>query len=378
MRAASQSSPVISRMEAKKTPLRICGRSIGRGQTGDLGVRVSQRYTGDPISIPIRIIRGRKSGPTVFVAGAVHGDETNGMGIVHELMFSNELAVVRGSLILIPVVNVFGFETHQRYMPDRRDLNRSFPGSAAGSLTSRVAHIFFTEVLQKCDFGIDLHTAPTERTNFPNIRGDLSVPGVRRLARAFGCELIINSKGPEGSLRREATKSGCPTVVLEAGESRKIEPRVLEVGVRGVQNILRDLGMIAGEPVGPAHQVRVDRATWVRSDVGGILRFHVSPGDPIEENQPIATNASVFGKEQNVLTSPVAGIVLGMTTLPTVKPGEPVCHIAIPRGSLKAVRRSMAQVGDDKLHERLRRDLATNISVSEREIEPNDLDAADV
>jgi predicted deacylase len=265
------------------------------------------------------------------------------------------------------VVNIFGFETQDRYMPDRRDLNRFFPGSESGSLTSRVARAVFQALVPRCDYGIDLHTAAIPRTNFPNVRGDLSVPEVRRLAHAFGCELMINGKGPEGALRRAATRAGCPTIIFEAGEPGKIEPGILETGVRGIHNVLKTLSMMPGTPARPPFQTRVEKATWVRARVGGILRFHVAPGEPVDEGQPIATNASVFGLEQNVLRAPVSGVVLGVTTLPTVKPGEPVCYIAVPSRSLRSVRRALADAPDDSLHRRLRDDLATNISVSERE-----------
>lgn len=341
--------------------------SIARGETRDIHLRVSQSAAGDPVTLPIRVIRAKKPGPRVFVTAAVHGDELNGMGVIHTLLFEEPLDLVTGTLALVPVLNIFGFEARDRYMPDGRDLNRSFPGMETGSLSSRVARIIFREIVQGSDYGVDLHSAAAPRTNFPNVRGDLSVPSVRSLARAFGCELIVNGKGPEKSLRREATRAGCPTIILEAGEPGKIEPAILEVGIRGVKNVLKALGMLDGEPIRPAYQARVNKATWVRADVGGILRFHVSPGEPVEADQPIATNVSVFGREQSVLVSPVDGIVLGMTTLPTVKPGEPVCHIAIPDKTLRVVRKAIAKGDPQALHHRLRTDLATNISVSEWE-----------
>ncbi len=346
---------------------KIAKHNIPSGRTTDVHLVVSQRYTGDPINLPIRVIRARRPGPTVFVTAAVHGDELNGMGIIHELMFSQEISLTRGAVVLVPVINIFGFETQDRYMPDRRDLNRCFPGSETGSLSSRVAHIIFQEIIRRCDFGIDLHTAAGSRTNFPNVRGDLNVPEVRRLAKLFGCEIMVSGKGPVGSLRREATRAGCPTIILEAGETFKIEPSVLEIGVRGVFNVLKGLEMMRGQPVRPTYQTRVTKSTWVRSAVGGILRFHVSPGQLVQRGDAIATNASVFGKEQNVLLSPVSGIVMGMTTLPTVKPGEPVCHIAVLSKSLSVVRAALTGVPDGSLSQRLRDDLATNISVTERE-----------
>ncbi|MEM9415082.1 MAG: succinylglutamate desuccinylase/aspartoacylase family protein [Planctomycetota bacterium] len=347
----------------------LAGVSVPRGTVRDIRLPISERYTGDPISLPLRVIRGRESGPTLFVSAAVHGEELNGTGVIHELMHARPPTIKAGTLILVPVVNIFGFEVQSRYMPDRRDLNRSFPGSATGSLTRRVANIFFEQIVKRSDFGIDLHTAAAQRTNFPNVRGDLNNEGVKRLAKAFGCELMVHGKGPEGSLRREATAAGCPTMILEAGEPLKIEPGVLEIGLRGVNNVMVDLGMIKGQAEHPSYQARINKSLWVRASVGGFLRFHVSPGELVAEGQPIATNTSVFGQERNVLESPTDGIVLGMTTLPTVKPGEPVCHIALPQGSLRQIRRAHRHVSRDKLHRRLRRELATNITLAEREAE---------
>ena len=345
--------------------LTIGSTPISRGETRDLRIRVSETYLGRPVDLPVRVVRAAKSGPIVFVTAAVHGDELNGTGIIRELMFDTGVALTKGTLILVPAVNIFGFESHTRYMPDRRDLNRSFPGSASGSLSSRVANVIFETIVAPCDYGIDLHTAAARRTNFPNVRGDLTDPEVRRIASAFGCELMVNSKGPDGSLRRTACKAGCPTIILEAGEPGKIEPSVLEIGVRGVRNVLTNLEMLSGPDVRPAYQTRVDKTVWLRAETGGLLFFHVVPGEIVEVNQPIATTANVFGKEHNVLVSPVGGIVLGMTTFPNVKPGDPVCHVAIPKRSTERIRKTLDRVSQQSIHQRLRDDLATNISVSE-------------
>jgi len=232
-------------------------------------------------------------------------------------------------------------------------------------MTSRVARVLYKEIIAKCDFGIDLHTGASGRTNFPNVRGDLRNPGVRRLARAFGCEVIMHGAGPEGSLRREAVKAGCPTILLEAGEPSKIEPAVQEVGVRGILNVLAELDMIHREPERPAWQVLVRKTTWVRAERAGILRFHVGPGDLVEAGQPLATNVSIFGRAQSVLIAPQDGIVLGMTTLPAVKPGEPVCHLALPGRSIQRIRRALENAGDDSIHQRMRDDFATRVTVTE-------------
>ena len=342
--------------------LKIGQYRIPRDTTQDIRVKISETYTGDPVALPVRVIRGRRKGPTVFVSAAIHGDEINGTGIIHELM-CDPPNLEAGTLLLIPVVNIFGFESGDRYMPDRRDLNRTFPGIADGSLASRVAHAIFHKLLSACDFGIDLHTAAEARTNFPNVRGDLSNPGVRRIARAFGSELLVNGKGPEGSLRRELCKAGCPTFILEAGEPRKMEPSILKLGSRGVRNVLIELGMVDGTPMPPLFHARVDKTTWVRAQVGGLLRFHVSPGDVVERDQPLATNITVFGAEQNVITTPDDGIMLSITTLPTVKPGEPICHIAVPRRSVKTIRNALGRAPAASFYHQARNDLATSISV---------------
>lgn len=356
------------------------GHKVKPGETADLRLPVSERYTGDSISLPVRVIRGKKEGPKVFVTAAIHGEELNGLGVVHELMCGEPVELERGTLALLPVVNIFGVETQSRYMPDRRDLNRCFPGSASGSLTSRVARTVF-DALQGFDFGIDLHTAAALRTNFPNVRGDFTQASIRRLAKAFGCELMVNGKGPDGAFRREMVRAGCPTVVVEAGEPLKIEPGVLETGLRGVRNVLKELHMLPGEPQLPDFQVRIDKTAWVRATVGGILRFHVTPGQSVEQGQPIATNTSVFGESNNVLEAPVSGVVLGMTTLPLVKPGEPVVHLATLSTRQLARLRKARNEGADGTGSRVRRHLATNIAVAdvdtaEREVNPPDTDAA--
>ena len=339
----------------------LAGQSVAAGQQADIKLKVSETYLGDDVSIHLRVIRAKRPGPTVFITAAIHGDELNGVGVIHDLLFNDSLDLSRGTLILVPVVNVFGFEANVRYLPDRRDLNRSFPGSAHGSLAARVAHSFFENVVRRCDYGIDLHTAAIQRTNYPNIRAKLSDPEIRRIAEAFGAELLLSGTGPEGSFRREACNAGCPTICVEAGEPWKIEPSIVQFGVRGVRNVLIELGMLKGVASRPTYQTRVNRTTWVRAKVGGILRFHVAPGQVVRAGQEIASNSSLMGEDQNVLISPIDGIVLGMTTLPAVKPGEPVCHIGRPTLSIKKIEQALEEENSDKnVLRRAERHLATS------------------
>jgi predicted deacylase len=360
-RAAAAEDPLA--IERQRADLRIGGERIALGETRDLAIQVSQQYSGEAITVPLRVWRAPDPGPTVFVTAAIHGDEINGTGIVRGLLIDPPLDLVRGSLILVPVVNVLGFERDSRYLPDRRDLNRSFPGSASGSMAARFAHAIFSEIVAQSDWGIDLHAAAVRRTNFPNVRADLSRPAVKRLALAFGGELVINGKGPPGALRREATKAGCPTIILEAGEVWKIEPSMVEVGLRGLRNALIELGMVKGEALRPVYQAIVNRTTWLRAEHAGMLRYHVAPGELVERRQALATVTDLLGHPRHVMLSPRSGIVLGMTTLPVVKPGEPVYHLAIPEGGLRRIRKALNRAVDGSLSERLRQDLATNVTL---------------
>ncbi len=340
----------------------IGGKRIALGSQRTLDLTISETYSGHPVVMPVHIVRAPEPGPVVGVTASVHGDEINGMGVVRELVLNPGFKLSRGTLVLVPVVNVLGFERFSRYMPDRRDLNRSFPGSGGGSLTARVASAVFEQVIRKCDCCIDLHSAAVRRTNFPNVRADLNQPETRKLAEAFGTELVIHGEGPEGSLRRAACEAGIPTIILEAGEVWKIEPGVVEVGVRGIRNVLISLGMVRGRRSHARYQAIVRDTTWLRAVHGGVLRFHVSPGDVVSKGQPVATNTDLVGREKNLLLSSASGIVLGMTTLPAVKPGDPVCHIArLTEDQLRAVKASLDQSPSGKMRDQL----ATNVSVEE-------------
>ena len=336
---------------------------LDRGVTRDVNLAISESYSGMTIQVPLRIYRSMKEGPIVFVTAALHGDEINGTGAVRQLIHDPELKLTRGTLILVPVLNLLAFDRHSRYLPDRRDLNRSFPGSANGSLASRMARKIFDEIVLRCDFGIDLHTASVRRTNYPNVRGDLSNPDVRKVAEAFGAEIIINSKGPKGSLRREACAADCPTIIMEGGEVWKVEPSIVESAVRGVKNVLRTLEMLDGELESPDYQVVIERSKWIRANHGGFLQFHVQPGEIIEKNQPIATNTTLLGHERHTLVAPFNAVVVGMTTLPSVSPGEPICNLGKLPKKFNPTELRRLRSKEAGLEERLTEQLASNVLV---------------
>jgi predicted deacylase len=350
-------------MTADAKLFRINGFKVARGETRDLKLAISQSYSGGEISLPIRVVRGPKRGPVVLLTAAVHGDEINGTGIIRELAIEPPFELKKGTLVLVPVVNILGFERKTRYLPDRRDLNRSFPGSPRGSLSSRVAYTVFHELVKRSDYHIDFHTAAIHRTNFPNVRGDLSDPEVERLAKAFGAPLLIDHKGIKKSMRYTASQAGHPSIILEAGEVAKVEPAVVEAGVRGVCNVLIEFGMISGKRVVPAYEAVIEKTTWLRSDSGGLLRFHAGPGAVVTKGAAIASCTSLLGEELGVIEAPRSGVILSVTTLPTVTPGDPVCHLGFPRGGVRRILKALGKLPDESLHERLKSDLGSSVVV---------------
>ena len=341
------------------------GQAIPPGESRNVKLSVSESYSSMTVKIPIHIRRAAKDGPVVFVTAALHGDEINGTGAVRQLIQDAEFRLLRGSVILVPVLNLLAFDRHSRYLPDRRDLNRSFPGSPTGSLASRMARTIFDEVVSRSDYGIDLHTAAVRRTNYPNVRGDLTNPEARRLAEAFGSEIIIDGKGPKGAFRREACNAGCPTIVMEGGEVWKVEPSIVESAARGVRNVLRSLEMLDGQMEVPDYQVVIQKSKWIRAEKGGFLQFHVKPGDIISKDQPIMTNTTLLGRERSVLRAPFDAAVIGMTTLPAISPGDPVCNLGqLPKGTRPSQLRRLRSEGDGH-EERVSEDLASSLLVVE-------------
>jgi predicted deacylase len=352
-------------MKRSRRKVVIGGHALVAGETWDLFLDLTQAYSGADVHLPLRVECAAKPGPTVLLTAAVHGDELNGTGIIRELILDPPFELERGALVLVPVVNIPGFERRTRYMPDRRDLNRCFPGLEEGSLTSRIAHTIFEEIVRSCDYCIDFHTAAVHRTNFPNVRGDLENDSVRRIAEAFGASVLLDSKGPQKTLRRAATDAGCPTILVEAGEVWKIEPAIVEFGLQGVCNVLGELGMIQWKQTYPPYRAYVERRRWLRAAAGGMLRFHARPGDVLEKGQPIASCLTLLGDERGMVIAPDDGLVVGSTTLPSVKPGDPVCHFGSVRDGIRPILKALRRLPDESLHERLLDDLGSSITIEE-------------
>ncbi len=297
------------------------------GETRHMRLAVSESYVSTQIEIPLSIINGIAEGPIVFVCAASHGDECNGTGIARELVYGVDHSNLRGVLVVAPVLNLPGFLRNERDLPDGRDLNRNFPGKPDGNSAQRIADAIFTKMVEKCDYGIDLHTATRGRSNILQVRGDMTNTEVRRIARAFGSEIVIDEPGLAGTLRRAATEAGIPTVTAEIGESQRFEKELVKSGLSGVLNVLYELGMLKGKQVCPIFQVIIKKTEWVRANKGGILEMMAEPRGLVSEGEELCTITNPFGKEVGTVRAPFTGMVVGITNYPMVSPGSPICHL---------------------------------------------------
>ena len=318
-------------MDAPSELIRIGGVDVAPGERAQIDLLVANLYTKGEVHMPVRVVRGKEPGPTLFVSAAIHGDEINGVEIIRRLLKSPHLKKLRGTLITVPVVNVFGFNTHSRYLPDRRDLNRSFPGSEKGSLAARLAHIFMTEVVHKSTHGIDLHTAAVHRSNLPQVRGALRFDGVEPMARAFDVPVIIDAEVRDGSLRAAVADMGIPVVVYEAGEALRFDGVAIRGGLRGVLNVMHELGMLPPTPSavrGDLDPFVARSTTWVRAQESGVLRTRVRLGAHVREGGVLGRISDAFGGAEVEVLAPCSGIIVGMINMPLVNEGDALFHIA--------------------------------------------------
>jgi len=326
----------------------IGGTAVAPGERRVVDIPVAPMYTHDDISIAVQVIRGRREGPTLFICAAIHGDEINGVEIIRRLLQHKALNRLRGTLLAIPIVNVYGFLNHTRYLPDGRDLNRSFPGSPKGSLTGRVAHTFVEEIVKKSTHGIDLHTGSRHRSNFPQIRADLDDPQTRIMTEAFGVPLAIDARIRDGSLRQCAADSGVPMILYEAGEALRFEELHIRAGVKGILNVMRSIGMLrqsSRKP--PAPPIVSDQTSWIRAPESGVLRTLVPLGAKVDRGQTIALVADPLGTAETAITAPSSGVVIGRTNLPLVYEGDATFHIAQYGRRVAAVERHVEQFQEE-------------------------------
>lgn len=316
--------------------LTIGGFEIPPGTTKQIEVPVVRLYTDTDMCMPVHVIRSKNPGPTVFVSAAVHGDELNGVEIIRRLINQKKLRISAGTLILVPMVNVYGVLSQSRYMPDRRDLNRCFPGSSKGSLAGIVANTFLTEIVSHCQYGIDLHTGAIHRSNLPQIRANLKDPETLELAEAFGVPVLLNASLRDGSLRQAAVEEGTRVLLYEAGQALRFDELSIRAGIRGITNVLKKLEMMKpskpksgkASSKSPITPFVANTSNWVRASASGIVNNLMSLGDKVQVGDALAKIGSPFGETFETVRASRDGIIIGKQNIPLVQEGDAMFHIA--------------------------------------------------
>ncbi|MGE4419774.1 MAG: succinylglutamate desuccinylase/aspartoacylase family protein [Sulfurimonas sp.] len=304
-------------------------KEIPKGANLTVNIELPKLYN-TPTQLPIHVIRGKKNGPVVFISAAIHGDELNGIEIIRRLRKLSILKKIKGTILLVPIVNVYGIMTLSRYLPDRRDLNRSFPGTPKGSLASRVAKIFFDEVVRKCDLGIDLHTASIHKSNLPQVRTNIDHEYAFTLAKAFGAPVVLHSELRDGSLRAVAQEEGIPILLYEAGEALRFDETSIRIGVHGIINVLRENAMLpkVAKKRDRKNPIVTRNSQWIRSSESGMLRTIKALGDTVRKDEIIAFIDEPLGDNSFELKAPYDGVIIGKSEIPLVQEGDAIFHIA--------------------------------------------------
>lgn len=311
-------------------PFEIAGQKIAPGTSAQVALPVSTLPDHTPVALSVEVHHGKRAGPVMFVSAAVHGDEVIGVEIVRRLLRAPQLEALRGTLLVVPVVNSFGFLTRSRYLPDRRDLNRCFPGHPSGSLGARLAYIFLNEVVLRCDFGIDLHSAAVHRTNLPQVRVSPSDPITQKMALDFGAPVVLTSKMRDGSLRGVASEKGTPVLLYEAGEGLRFDEAANRAGLAGILRVMRGQNMLPAKGIAKAKVAPYycSASSWLRAPIGGLLRTFRAEGETVAEGDVLASISDPFGQEETDLIAPSAGILIGRAILPVVNEGDALFHLA--------------------------------------------------
>jgi predicted deacylase len=328
--APSESTAVGKSKADANRPITIGRVEVKPGERRSIQLEMGRLYTHAQTAMPVQVICGKRAGPVLFVSAAIHGDELNGVEIIRRLMRIDELKRLRGTLVAVPIVNLHGFIHTSRYLPDRRDLNRSFPGSLTGSLAGRIAHVFMREIVSRATHGIDLHTGAVHRTNLPQIRANLDDEQTLTMAKAFGAPVIMNSAIRDGSLRAAAAERKTPILLYEAGEALRLDEFCIRGGVEGIIRVMRVLGMLRkSRRKPPPEPIMARSSNWVRAPQSGIFRAYAQLGDRVTRDQTILGVVSdPFGESEQEIRATNSGIVIGRLNLPLVNEGDAVFHIA--------------------------------------------------
>ena len=313
-----------------RQPFTIGDNTIAAGENRIIDLSVSVLSDHTPVTMSAHVTHGRTNGPIMFVSAGIHGDEIIGVEIVRRLLRVPNLLSLHGTLVVVPIVNTFGFINRSRYLPDRRDLNRSFPGSKEGSLASRLAHIFLTEIVARCDLGIDLHSAAIHRTNLPQIRISANNERITKLAKVFGAPVILQSNLRDGSLRAAAADIGKDVLLFEAGEALRFDEMSIRAGVTGVLRVMHHIGMISSKGIAKTKMPSqfCETSNWVRAPAGGLLRAFRADGDVVSQGDLLAAVSDPFGGEEVEILAPFDGIIVGRAVMPIINEGDALFHLA--------------------------------------------------
>ncbi len=310
--------------------IEIAKEIIEPGRSRRLDIPVSRLPTQTLLSLPVTVINGIEAGPKLWLSAAIHGDELNGVEIIRQVLTQIKSDKLRGTLIAVPIVNVFGFIEQSRYLPDRRDLNRSFPGSKTGSLASRLANLFIREIVNKSTHGIDLHTAAIHRLNLPQIRANLDDEETYLCARAFGAPIMMHATTRDGSLRQAATQKGIPILLYEAGEALRFDPIAIRTGVEGIFRVMECLQMYQFDSLpSVSTSIEIRQSKWIRASCGGIFHLEVTLGAKVTKKQELGFITDAFGENKLIVRANVSGIVISYTQNPLVNRGDGIIHLAV-------------------------------------------------
>lgn len=323
----------------KQQTFKIGDNRVEPGQRKTVDLPMADLYTHTGMNLTATVIHGRSAGPRLFVSAAMHGDEINGVEIIRRLLRRKVLTKLKGTLIAIPIVNSFGFIHQSRYLPDRRDLNRSFPGSPSGSLASRLADLFMGQIVEGCTHGIDLHAGSNHRFNLPHIRASFNDDEGKRLAEAFGAPVMVHAKTRDGSLRAAVAEQGVPVLLYEAGEALRFDEFSIRTGVRGIISVMHEIGMLPRQAKRRKRTVlHTSTSKWVRAPISGIITQRVAIGAQVGTGECIGVVSDPYGEVEYDVTAPVSGIILGRLELPLVYQGDALFHIAVFEDDIEAGR----------------------------------------
>ncbi len=309
----------------------IAGVSVAPGTRTVIDLPMPKLSSHTSLGMPVHVVHGKREGPTLFVSAAIHGDELNGIEIIRRLLCLKSLVRLRGTLVAVPLVNAYGLISESRYLPDRRDLNRSFPGSQRGSLAARLASLFMEEIVKRCTHGIDLHTGGIHRTNLPQIRANLDDSETERIARSFGVPVLLNSSLRDGSLRGAAGELGIPMLLYEAGEALRFNEIAIRAGLNGIRNVLRTLKMLPPPKRPPKRRLEpfvARNSSWTRASESGLLSARSALGARVNRGDVLGYIDDPYSGARHAIHSNSEGVVIGRLERPLVHEGDAVYHIA--------------------------------------------------